>query len=64
MWVDPIVAETRKAREEHAARFNYDMDTIYRDLKEQEQRDKHKVVSLPPKQPMHRRGVRSESTPQ
>ena len=35
---DPIVDEVRKAREEHAAKFNYDLEAIYRDLKEQEKR--------------------------
>lgn len=46
MWIDPIVAETRKAREEHAAKFNYDLHAIYRDLKEHERHSKSKLVSL------------------
>ena len=50
MWVDRIVEETRKTREEHAAKFNYDLEAIYRDLKEQEKRSGRKVVSLPAKQ--------------
>jgi hypothetical protein len=29
----PIVEEVRKVREEHAARFNYDVDAIFEDLK-------------------------------
>ena len=33
MWRDTIVDETRKARDEYAARFNYDLEAIYRDLK-------------------------------
>ena len=36
MWEDPIVEEVRKIREEHAAKFKYDLDAIYRDLKEQD----------------------------
>ena len=32
MWEDPIVAEIRKIREEHAARFNYDLWAIYGSL--------------------------------
>jgi hypothetical protein len=51
MWIDPIVAETRKAREEHAAKFNYDLHAIYRDLKEHERHSKSKLVSLSPKRP-------------
>jgi hypothetical protein len=43
-WSDPIVDEVRRAREEYAARFNYDLRAIYRDLKEQERRSGRKVV--------------------
>ena len=38
MWRDPIVEEVRAAREAYAKRFNYDLDAIYRDLKEQEKK--------------------------
>ena len=51
MWIDRIVEETRKTREEHAAKFNYDLEAIYRDLKEEEQKSSRKIVSLPAKQP-------------
>lgn len=33
---DPIVDEVRRARDAHAARFGYDLDAIFRDIKEQE----------------------------
>jgi hypothetical protein len=33
---DYIVDEVRRIREERAARFNYDMDAMFRDIKEQE----------------------------
>ena len=36
MWKDEIVEDTRKAREEYAAKFNYDLEAILRDLKKQE----------------------------
>lgn len=49
MWKDRIVEEVRKVREEHAAKFRYDIDAIYRDLKKQEKRSKRKVISLPTK---------------
>jgi len=49
MWKDPIVEEVRKIREEHAARFGYDLKAIYDDLKETERRSGRKIVSLPPK---------------
>jgi hypothetical protein len=30
MWNDPIVEEVRKVREEHSARFDYDLERISR----------------------------------
>ncbi len=33
---DPIVAEVRKVRDAHSARFNHDLDAIFRDIKERE----------------------------
>jgi hypothetical protein len=45
MWSDPIVDEVRRARDAYAARFNYDLRTIYRDLKAQEKRSGRKIVS-------------------
>jgi hypothetical protein len=50
MWKDRIVEDVRKVREEHAAKFNYNLDAIYQDLKNQEKRSRRKVVSLPAKQ--------------
>ena len=52
MWKDEIVEETRKKREAYAAQFNYDLDAIYHDLKEQEQQGRRATVSLPSKQPL------------
>ena len=52
MWKDEIVEETRREREAYAAKFNYDLEAIYRDLKEKEQQSKHPLVSLLPKQPI------------
>lgn len=52
MWTDEIVEETRKARDEYAAKFNYDLNAIYEDLKKQEKRSRRKLVSLPPKEPV------------
>ncbi len=49
MWKDKIVEEVRKVRDEYAAKFNYDIDTIYDDIKKQEKHSQRKVVSLPPK---------------
>ena len=49
MKEDPIVAEVRKYRDEHAARFGYDLDAIVRDIRSREGKDGEPVVSLPPK---------------
>ena len=43
-WEDPIVEEVRKVRDAYARRFNYDLDAIYRDLKEKERRSGRVVV--------------------
>lgn len=51
MWKDPIVEEVRKARDEYARRFNYDLDAICRDLREKQKTGGIKVVSLPAKRP-------------
>ena len=49
MTEDPIVAEVRKGRQEHAARFNYDLEAIARDIRSREGKDREPVVTLPPK---------------
>lgn len=46
-----IIAEIRAFREAYAAQFNYDIDAMCRDLREQEKRDGRKTVSFPPKRP-------------
>ncbi len=49
MWKDPVVEEVRAIRDAYAKQFNYNLEAIYRDLKEQEARSGWEVVSLPPK---------------
>ncbi len=46
---DPIVDEVRRVRDAHAAMFNYDLDAIFRDIKEQEKMSGLKFVSYPPR---------------
>jgi hypothetical protein len=43
---DSIVDEVRRVRAEHAARFNFDLWAIYRDIKEQQARSGLKFVSF------------------
>lgn len=50
MWKDEIVEEVRKVRDEYAAKFDYDLDAIYEDIKKQEKNSERKIVSLPSKQ--------------
>lgn len=35
---DPLVDEVRRIRDDHARRFGYDLDAIFRDIKERERR--------------------------
>jgi hypothetical protein len=42
---DPIVDEVRRVRDAHAARFNYDLDAIFQDIKEQEKKSGLKFVA-------------------
>ena len=48
---DPIVEEVRKAREEYAAKFNHDIDAIYKDIKRREAESTREFVSFPPRKP-------------
>ncbi|HEX7376656.1 MAG TPA: hypothetical protein VF278_06060, partial [Pirellulales bacterium] len=49
MWIDPIVEEIRRFRDEYAAQFNHDLHAICNDLRRQQGKDCRDVVSLPPK---------------
>ena len=46
MWRDEIVEEVRRVRDEHAARFNYDLDAIVADFKKREREGGYRVVSF------------------
>lgn len=46
---DPIVDEVRCVRDAHAAKFNYDLDAIFQDIKEQEKASGLTYVSYPPR---------------
>lgn len=52
MWKDEIVEEVRKHREAYAAKFNFDLQAIYEDLKKAEKRSRNKKVSFKPKKPI------------
>ncbi len=46
---DPIVEEIRKHRDQYAAKFNYDLAAIYKDLRERQETCGREVVSRPAK---------------
>ena len=51
MWEDPIVQETRAAREELLKRFNYDLDALCAYLTQLEAQSEKKAVTLEPRRP-------------
>lgn len=51
MLNDEIVEEVRKARDEYAAQFDYDLGAIFKDIKRQEEKSDRELVSLPSRKP-------------
>ncbi len=47
MLNDPIMEEIRRVKEEHAARYNYDIRAMARALMEEQKREGRKIVSPP-----------------
>lgn len=52
MWKDEIVEEVRKNREAYAAKFNFNLQAMYEDLKKAERKSRRKKVTLKPKKPV------------
>lgn len=48
MWKDQIVQDVRKAGEELAKQANYDMHTFFQNLRNNEKKQDHRIVSLMP----------------
>ncbi len=46
MWTDPIIEEIHKIRQEHAAKFNYDLRAIVRDYQRRQKLSGKKIVSF------------------
>ena len=51
MWEDPIVKETRAAREELFNRFNHDLAALCEYLRQKEREHGGRVVTLEPRRP-------------
>jgi hypothetical protein len=49
---DVIVDEVRRVRDAYAARFNYDLDAIFQDIKEREKKSGLKFVQGVARQPV------------
>ena len=58
---DPIIAELRAVRDEHAARFNYDVKAIFRDLHARQAASGRKYVRYPAKRTTQ--GPQERATP-
>lgn len=44
--IDPIVEEIHKIREEYAAKFDYDVDAMFEDLRQKQSQSNRKIVSF------------------
>ena len=44
---DPIIAELRAIRERYAARFNYDVEAMFRDIRAKQKASGREYVRLP-----------------
>ena len=49
---DPIIAELRAIRQEYAARFNYDVDAMFRDIRARQEASGRDYVRLPSRRPV------------
>lgn len=49
---DPIIAELRAIRQEYAARFNYDVDAMFRDIRARQEASGREYVRLPSRRPV------------
>jgi len=56
---DPIIAELRKHREEHAREFNHDLDAICADLMARQERSGRRLVRLKPR-PVAANGIQAD----
>ncbi len=55
-WESPIVLEVRKVKEQLAAKFNYDIGAMFRDLRESEKNSGHRYVDF--SQPRRKAGTK------
>jgi hypothetical protein len=49
MWQDPIIMETRKLREQYAAKFNHDANAIFADILKRQKDSTRVLVTFSPR---------------
>ncbi len=54
---DPIVAEIRKFRAEHAEKYGHDLDRICEALRQRQAKSKRKVVTRSPRLLLEKTGI-------
>ena len=62
MDTDPILEELHRIREEYAARFNYDLQAMYRELKAREDQGEFVVVHRSPRPPRAKEALKKRAT--
>jgi hypothetical protein len=55
MWQDPIVKETRELRKKYAEQFNHDLDVIFEDIRNRQEKSERKRFSFPARKPKFKR---------
>ena len=51
MWQDPAVMETRKLRKQYAAQFKHDLDAIFDDIRNRQEKSGRKRIAFPARKP-------------
>ncbi len=57
MWDDPIVKETRVQREAYAARFNHDLDAIFKNIRQRQDSGGRQCISRAARRPESKKHV-------
>lgn len=62
MAKDAIIEEVRRIRQQYAARFDYDLAAIFRDLQARQKRGEFTVVSRKPRRPTAKPSLQKRRT--
>jgi len=57
-WSDEIVEEVRRVREEHAAKFDYDISVICADIRAKQAKSDRKIITVLKKQDIENEDIR------